>query len=380
MKKGIVLGLILSISLFATAQIQRVKAPVPQDEFETYLEKFQMTSTQSKRIEYAMALANSKYFTCRQIKEISDMLPNDGLKLQFSLKAYERAVNPSDYYVIMDSFDMMSSAFKFHDAKKINSKPEMEVMEVKPAEEPEKPADVFPYNLPDASNYTGRTQSNCKQPISESQFKLLADQVRNVKSPAGKYNNSITIVEKYCLSVAQLMKLAYFIEDEKVRYELFTNAYTHIYDTDNYMAVRQMLETPYYNQKIMELYGKNKTEKPQVIDPSHKVEVKPNVVDRTGGDCFVETRELEEILAVLKEESFESSRVSTAQQIIKRKKCFKTEQIIRILQCFSYESSKQDMAKFAFPYVTDKTNYYKVKDVFEFDSSKSDLDEFLEKQ
>ncbi len=380
MKKGIVLGLILSISLFATAQIQRIKAPVPQDEFETFLEKFQMTSTQTKRIEYAMALANSKYFTCRQIKEVSDMLPNDELKLQFSLKAYERAVNPSDYYVIMDSFEMMSTAFKFHDAKKVNSKPEMEVMEVKPVEEPEKPANLFPYNLPDASNYTGRTQSNCKQPISESQFKLLADQVRNVKSPAGKYNNSITIVEKYCLSVAQLMKLAYFIEDEKVQYDLFVNAYSHIYDTDNYMAVRQMLETPYYSQKIMELYGKNKTEKPQVIDPSHKVEAKPNVIERTGGDCFVETRELEEILAVLKEESFESSRVSTAQQIIKRKKCFKTEQIIRILQCFSYESSKQDMAKFAFPYVTDKTNYYKIKDVFEFDSSKSDLDDFLEKQ
>ncbi|MGM0626520.1 MAG: hypothetical protein ACQES0_11605 [Bacteroidota bacterium] len=36
------------------------------------------------------------------------------------------------------------------------------------------------------------------------------------------------------------------------------------------------------------------------------------------------------------------------------------------------------MAKFAFPYLIDKANYYKENSIFEFPSSKDDLREFLD--
>jgi hypothetical protein len=380
MKKIALLLILSGLYLISMAQVERVPAPVDQDEFEVYLERIQMIKSPAGKVEMAMALAVSKNFTCRQIKEISGMLPNDKTKLQFSLKAYERAVNPNDYYLIMDSFDLRSTAFRFYDAKNTEQKPKP-VSSNTQIELNKEPVNVKdPIKFPNALTYSGSVNADCSEPINSKQFAIIEQQVRNVKSPGGKLNNALQFAEKYCMSVSQIMKLASHMEDESIRYKWFSGAHDYIYDIDNFLYVRQMLETDYYKQKILVLHEPTNTEKPKPLTEGDIVNKNPDMLKNPNNECFVEAREMDEIIAVLKEESFESTRVSSAQQIIKLKKCFRTEQIIRILNCFSYESSKQDLAKYAFPYVTDKSNYYKVKDVFEFSSSKEDLDEFLNQQ
>ena len=379
--KKIALLIVLSgLYLISMAQVDRVPAPVEQDEFEVYLERIQMVKSPAGKVEMAMALIVSKNFTCRQIKEISAMLPNDKTKLQFSLKAYERAVNPNDYYLIMDSFDLRSTAFRFYDAKNMEKKPRPKPTNAQITLNKDPVNVKDPIKFPNALTYSGSINADCSEPVNSKQFEIIEMQVRNVKSPTGKLNNALQFAEKYCLSVSQIMKLASHMDDENIRYKLFSGVHDYIYDIDNFLFVRQMLETDYYKQKILMLHEPANTEKPKPIIENHAVDEKPGIVENPNSECFVPAREMDEIIAVLKEESFESTRVSSAQQIIKLKKCFRTEQIIRILNCFSYESSKQDLAKFAFPYVTDKSNYYKVKDVFEFSSSKEDLDEFLNQQ
>jgi hypothetical protein len=54
------------------------------------------------------------------------------------------------------------------------------------------------------------------------------------------------------------------------------------------------------------------------------------------------------------------------------------QQLIGILQEFSFESTKLDFAKKNYRTVTDKRNFFLINDVFTFQSSKDDLNEFIQ--
>lgn len=74
--------------------------------------------------------------------------------------------------------------------------------------------------------------------------------------------------------------------------------------------------------------------------------------------------------------SFEDTKLSTAKSILSAN-CVTTDQVIAICKMFSYEASKLDFAKFAYSKTTDRGNYFKVANVFSFDASKTELNEFI---
>ena len=74
--------------------------------------------------------------------------------------------------------------------------------------------------------------------------------------------------------------------------------------------------------------------------------------------------------------SFEETKLSTAKTVI-ASNCMSTDQIINICKLFSFEGSKLDFAKAAYSRATDKGNYFKVGEVFAFDASKTDLNNYI---
>ena len=74
--------------------------------------------------------------------------------------------------------------------------------------------------------------------------------------------------------------------------------------------------------------------------------------------------------------SFEDTKLSTAKSILSSN-CFNTEQVIQICKLFSFEASKLDFAKFAYSKTTDQGNYFKVNNVFDFDASKTELNNYI---
>ena len=62
---------------------------------------------------------------------------------------------------------------------------------------------------------------------------------------------------------------------------------------------------------------------------------------------------------------------------ITRSNCLLTSQVSELMGLFSFESQKLEFAKFAYEFTYDKGNYYKVNDVFGFESSIRDLEEYL---
>lgn len=78
----------------------------------------------------------------------------------------------------------------------------------------------------------------------------------------------------------------------------------------------------------------------------------------------------------VKNANFDDTRLSTAKSILSSN-CMSTDQVIQICQIFGFEESKLNFAKFAYSKTTDPNNYFKVANIFSFDASKTDLNNFI---
>jgi hypothetical protein len=76
------------------------------------------------------------------------------------------------------------------------------------------------------------------------------------------------------------------------------------------------------------------------------------------------------------ETAFEESKLSTAKSIA-ASNCLSSDQVVALCNLFSFEESKLTFAKYAYKYTTDPKNYFKVNNVFSFDSNKDELSKFI---
>ena len=87
-------------------------------------------------------------------------------------------------------------------------------------------------------------------------------------------------------------------------------------------------------------------------------------------------RDFEEAMTLLSKETFDDTRLATAKQIVANNP-MTVNQIMEICQLFTFESNKLELAKFAYPYCIEKNKYYMLNEVFTYDSSKKELNEYL---
>ncbi len=81
-------------------------------------------------------------------------------------------------------------------------------------------------------------------------------------------------------------------------------------------------------------------------------------------------------LKTISNSSFDESKLTTAKSI-SAKNCLSTDQVVKICQLFSFEDSKLIFAKHAYKRTTDQNNYFKVNNVFSFESNKEELSNFI---
>jgi hypothetical protein len=78
----------------------------------------------------------------------------------------------------------------------------------------------------------------------------------------------------------------------------------------------------------------------------------------------------------LRRESFDNTRLTLAKQMMERNN-FEAAQVKEMLQFFSFESNRLELAKYAYRNTVDKKNYYVVYDMFSFTSSKEELSRYI---
>lgn len=73
---------------------------------------------------------------------------------------------------------------------------------------------------------------------------------------------------------------------------------------------------------------------------------------------------------------FEETRMTIAKSVLKNH-CLFVSQVKDLMGLFTFENTKLDFAKYAYSYTYDQGNYFKVNDMFDFESSISDLDKYI---
>jgi hypothetical protein len=75
--------------------------------------------------------------------------------------------------------------------------------------------------------------------------------------------------------------------------------------------------------------------------------------------------------------TFEDTKLTIAKQVVSSQ-CLLTTQVKDLLGCFTFEANKLEMAKNCYRRTYDIGNYFKVNDVFTFESSTEELNEYIE--
>ena len=77
--------------------------------------------------------------------------------------------------------------------------------------------------------------------------------------------------------------------------------------------------------------------------------------------------------------SFADEKMTIVKQVL-RANCLSVDQVIGLIELFTFEENKLELAKAAYPKTTDQGNYYQINDALTYSESVEELNRFLESQ
>lgn len=86
--------------------------------------------------------------------------------------------------------------------------------------------------------------------------------------------------------------------------------------------------------------------------------------------------EFDALMRIIEARNFDSSRLTIAKQAI-RDHQLNTMQVSALMGLLTFESSKLELAKYAYANTVDRSNYYRLYDQFTFDSSVDELNRYI---
>ncbi|RAK64559.1 DUF4476 domain-containing protein [Hymenobacter edaphi] len=88
-------------------------------------------------------------------------------------------------------------------------------------------------------------------------------------------------------------------------------------------------------------------------------------------------QETEQLVQAVRARSFEDQKVLLARQALAESD-IRSEDLRRLLQGFDFDKGKLELAKFAYARVADRQNFYRIYEVFSFDASVREMQQFIE--
>lgn len=113
--------------------------------------------------------------------------------------------------------------------------------------------------------------------------------------------------------------------------------------------------------------------------PHSKPEYLPGYHGPVGCPAPMHPQDFSDLKKTISAKSFEETRLTIAKQVTGNQ-CLFTSQVTEILNLFSFEETKLDFAKYAYRYTYDRGNYFKVNDVFTFETTTEELNEYINSQ
>ncbi len=117
---------------------------------------------------------------------------------------------------------------------------------------------------------------------------------------------------------------------------------------------------------------------PVHVTPAEKPNVykMPGYSGKIGCPWPMSDADFNNVIRSIKSKSFDDTKLTVAKQIVSSN-CMLCSQVKEIMLLFSFEETRLDFAKYAYRFVHDIGNYYKLNDAFSFSSSVEELDEYI---
>ncbi len=373
MMKTILLSFIFSTSIAFSVWSQACITPVSNTFFQQRYQQITSSFDENTRLTMANNLVAANCLSSWQIKQLALALNGDASKFEFCKNAYANTTDKDNFYDVYDAFAYFSSVFKLHDhILKIRTIPQNNT--VVPAANINTNNAVLQNNIvsyppvpyPETTGYLGITQ--CNFPVNDAEINGYALHVLSSQMSLQARTDFIkNIIQTKCLTTSQIMKLTTTITMESVRLDILKSGITKVYDKGNYEFARYVLSSDVLiNDFINTLSGR--------INPQqNNINQQPQT-----NNCVVSNADMNQIKSSIGKENFASTKMNIAKQAISGKKCFTVTQLKEIILLFSFEDNKLDLAKYSYVYCSDKQNYYQINDVFNFSSSKDELNKFIQ--
>ncbi len=349
MKRFVVLLLLTAFTGLLYAQNPNCQQKISDQQFKQKYQLIKSKQNDNSRLQISKQLFRSFCLSSKQVKDIAFLYENDVARLKFTKTAYKRTIDKQNFYEVFDAFVYFSNAFRLYDF--INNKEENDNNTGN--ENPGTNTFEFPnYNYPSYKNYQGT--KNCSQVISKNSFNYIVSQLYDINNDQEKYSKAANLIKSNCLPTSDLMKIGSLFQSEGFKLKFASIAQKSVFDLDNYIEMKQIFNTPSGRNRFMETLGNQES-----------------IVVNT---CKVSNTEYRNVITTIKNEKFNTNKINTAKHLIKSKKCFTALQIKGIIEQFSYENSKLEIAKYAYEFTINQSDYYiTVSQALDFENSKKNL-------
>ncbi len=100
------------------------------------------------------------------------------------------------------------------------------------------------------------------------------------------------------------------------------------------------------------------------------------IIVQPGCSGLMDNYHFSEAKKMIASQTFDSDKENTAMQIIAAN-CLYSQQVKEIIELFSHESTKLDVAKFAYHHTFDIGNYFLVNSAFTFSMTQDELSSYI---
>lgn len=186
-------------------------------------------------------------------------------------------------------------------------------------------------------------------------------------SKTNDFGNRILFTKKAvtnnCYTVAQLAQLLTILETEMDKLKLAKIGYYHLTDKENAKNITNIFKFKTMTEDYIAFLKNTADENYQKA-----LNCKEPVSETKFNEFYV---------SIVKEK-YEYEKAATANKYI-MKNCFSSAQIKKIIDIFSHDREKLELAKAAYPVVTDKENYKMLEESFLFSENKKQFLNFISK-
>lgn len=188
-------------------------------------------------------------------------------------------------------------------------------------------------------------------------------------------------VSSYYVTVSQVKEMLRLISVEQYRLDMAKYLYDRTCDQANYFEVNALLNAgrvrdleEYLKKKRGNNSSYNEQNDHQNTSISTEVTVNNNSYSCRNGS--MSERDFDDLQSMVRKVSFSDSKQNVIKEAIPGH-CISAMQVKQLLTLFSFEADKLAVAKYLYPYTSDKQNYFKVNEAFSFSTTVDELKEYI---